>query len=47
MTQHIHTRLALGGFCLAYAGLMGGLLLWVCRSSKVTGCKFCCTGCYR
>jgi ABC-type iron transport system FetAB permease component len=27
MTQHTHTRLALGGFCLAYAGLMGGLLL--------------------
>jgi len=27
MTQHTHTRLAIGGFCLAYAGLMGGLLL--------------------
>ena len=24
MTQHNHTRLAIGGFCLAYAGLMGG-----------------------
>ena len=27
MNQQTHTRLALGGFCLAYAGLMGGLLL--------------------
>lgn len=27
MTQQTHTRLAIGGFCLVYFGLMGGLLL--------------------
>jgi hypothetical protein len=27
MKQHTHTRLTIGGFCLAYFGLMGGLLL--------------------
>ena len=27
MRQQTHTRLTIGGFCLAYVGLMGGLLL--------------------
>ena len=27
MKQQAHTRLTIGGFCLAYSGLMGGLLL--------------------
>jgi len=27
MKLHTHTRLTIGGFCVAYFGLMGGLLL--------------------